>query len=127
MFPARSVAVGLPALLLSLGMWGAAQAGDWNTGVGGNSARDSLPCEIGPDGPEILWEGSLPAIVAQQAAIDGDIVVMARITSFTIPTGTTIVAHDLFTGEMLWDTRRSATHLTGLMRSLARSRPGARR
>ena len=105
MFPARSVAVGLPALLLALGMWGAAQAGDWNTGVGGNSARDSLSCEIGPDGPEILWQGSLPAIVAQQAAIDGDIVVMARITSFTIPTGTTLVAHDLFTGEMLWDTQ----------------------
>lgn len=77
-------------------------ADDWNTGVGGNSARDSLSTEVGPTSPEILWQGSRPAIVAQQAAIEGDLVVMARIESFDIPTGTWIVAHDLFTGEERW-------------------------
>ena len=100
MFPARSIAVGLSALLLSLGMWGAASAGDWNTGVGGNPARDSLSCDVGPTSPDILWQGSLPAIVAQQAAIDGDIVVMARITSFTIPTGRASSSHCRFDSLM---------------------------
>lgn len=80
-------------------------ADDWTTGAGGNSARDCRSDEIGPTAPEILWDGSLPAIVAQQAAIEGDVVVMARITSFTIPTGTTIIAHDLETGATLWDTQ----------------------
>ncbi len=82
-----------------------AVADDWNTGAGGDSSRDCFSTEIGPTDPEILWDGSLPAIVAQQAAIEGDVVVMARITSFTIPTGTTIIAHDLSTGATLWDTQ----------------------
>ena len=83
----------------------AGQTSDWNTGSGGSASRDCLSSEVGPTAPEILWEGSLPAIVSQQAVIEGSFMVLARITSFTIPTGTTIVAHDLHTGEMLWDTQ----------------------
>ncbi|MBU1701365.1 MAG: PQQ-binding-like beta-propeller repeat protein [Candidatus Eisenbacteria bacterium] len=75
---------------------------DWNTGVGGNGARDGYAPVTGPSIPEILWEGSRPAIVSQQAACDGTILVVSRITSFTIPTGAWIVAHDLNSGEELW-------------------------
>lgn len=82
-----------------------AQAGDWTTGPGGNSSRDCLSTQFAPSENILLWQGSLPAIVAQQAVIEGNTVVMARITSFTIPTGTTIVAHDLHTGAQLWDTQ----------------------
>lgn len=84
-------------------------ADDWNAGTGGNPARNGQSSEIGPTEPTILWEGSLPALVAQPAVIEGNVVVMSRITSFTIPTGTTIVAHDLDTGEMLWDTQLPAS------------------
>jgi outer membrane protein assembly factor BamB len=80
-------------------------AGDWNTGVGGNAARNSLSNEFGPTGPHLLWQGSLSAIVSQQAVTEGDVVVMARIASFDIPSGTTIVAHDLTTGAILWATQ----------------------
>jgi outer membrane protein assembly factor BamB len=81
---------------------GLAGAEDWETGVGGNAARNSLSPRLGPVQREILWEGSLPGIVAQQAIIDGSLVVTNRIASFDIPTGTWIVAHDLFTGELKW-------------------------
>ncbi len=77
-------------------------AAGWNTGVGGNSARDGLSSFVGPSEPAALWEGSYSAIVAQQAVIDGDIIVVSRITSFDIPTGTWIVAHDLQNGDILW-------------------------
>jgi outer membrane protein assembly factor BamB len=80
----------------------AAHGADWNSGTGGNPARNSFTTERGPDEPDILWTGSLPAIVAQQAVIEGDLVVMARITSFDLPNGTTIVAHDLHTGAERW-------------------------
>ncbi len=86
------------------------QTSDWNTGPGGSAWRDCLSTEVGPAGPELLWQGSLPAIVSQQAVIEGGVMVVARITSFTIPTGTTIVAHDLHTGEMLWDTQLPFNH-----------------
>jgi outer membrane protein assembly factor BamB len=80
-----------------------AVADDWNTAVGGNSSRDGISREIGPTSPNILWSGSLSGIVAQQAAIGDGIVVVNRIESFTIPTGTWIVAHDLDSGETLWE------------------------
>ncbi len=81
---------------------GAAFADNWQTGVGGNSARHSQSTEIGPAAPDLLWNESLPAIVAQQAIIDGDVVVTNRIMSFALPDGTEIVAHDLDDGELLW-------------------------
>ncbi|MBD3335531.1 MAG: hypothetical protein GF355_08440, partial [Candidatus Eisenbacteria bacterium] len=74
-------------------------AADWNTGVGGNAARDGFQPVTGPATPDILWQGSRPAIVSQQGACDGNLLVLSRIASFTIPTGTWIVAHDLTTGD----------------------------
>ena len=83
----------------------AGQTSDWNTGPGGGASRNCLSAEVGPTAPELLWQGSLPAIVSQQAVIEGNVMVVARIANFNIPDGTTIVAHDLHTGEMLWDTQ----------------------
>lgn len=82
-----------------------AQSGDWTVGSGGNALRNCRSTEVGPDAPDLLWQGGLPAIVSQQAVIEGDVVVMARIANFTIPTGTTIVAQDLHSGALLWDTQ----------------------
>ncbi|MBN2560707.1 MAG: PQQ-binding-like beta-propeller repeat protein [Phycisphaerae bacterium] len=84
---------------------GLARAGDWTTGVGGNSTRNGLSPEVGPTEPDLLWGGSLPAIVAQQGACEGNLLVLSRIGSWAIPTGTWIVAHDLTTGQQLWTTR----------------------
>ncbi len=79
-----------------------AAVGDWHTGVGGRADRNGLSAEIGPVTDAILWEGSRPAIVAQQGVCDGDLLVVSRIQNFTIPTGTWIVAHDLHTGDERW-------------------------
>ena len=92
------------SIAIAIAATGAA-ADDWNAGTGGNPARNGQSTEIGPGEPTILWEGGLPGIVSQPAVIEGDIVVMARIANFNIPTGTTIVAHDLNTGDVLWDTK----------------------
>ncbi len=90
--------VGLLTILLSAD----AVADDWSTGVGKNSARCSRSTEVGPTDPTILWQGSRPAIVSQQGCAAGDLFVAPRIGSFTIPTGTWIVAHDLYTGDERW-------------------------
>ncbi|MHC4416263.1 MAG: outer membrane protein assembly factor BamB family protein [Planctomycetota bacterium] len=105
MVNARTSIASLIALACVLLAGPAAVAGDWKTGVGGNSGRNGLSGEVGPNEAEILWQGSLPAIVAQQAIIDGNLMVTNRIGSFDIPTGTWIVAHDLTTGELLWQER----------------------
>ena len=75
---------------------------DWNTGVGANAARTSLAPNLGPLERELLWQGSSPSLVAQQAVAAGDLLVVNRIRSFTIPTGDSIVAHSLATGRRLW-------------------------
>ncbi|MEQ8764367.1 MAG: PQQ-binding-like beta-propeller repeat protein [Planctomycetota bacterium] len=74
----------------------------WPTGVGGRANRDGRSLSIGPNNPTIRWSGSLSAIVAQQAVIEDDLVVTNRIGSFTIPTGTWIVAHELTNGNIRW-------------------------
>ena len=68
----------------------------------GPPSRGWPDAEIGPDDATALWNGSRSAIVAQQAVIEGDLVVVPRIGTFTIPTGTWIVAHDLNTGDERW-------------------------
>lgn len=93
------------ALLINLGLSTLSLADDWNTGVGGDSTRSSLTREVGPTAPTRLWEGSRSGIVAQQACIGHGLAVMNRIESFTIPTGTWIVAHDLQTGDTVWETQ----------------------
>jgi outer membrane protein assembly factor BamB len=99
--PRKAMVVWAAAAWIALGA-STARGDDWQTGVGGKSARDSRSQEVGPAAPDLLWQGSLSAIVAQQAIIDGGVVVTNRITSFALPAGTWIVAHDLNTGELLW-------------------------
>jgi len=78
-------------------------ADDWTVGVGGKPARHSLSTEYGPMEPDILWQGGLPAVIAQQAVIEGDVVVMPRIQNISdVLHGTLIVAHNLQTGDTLW-------------------------
>ena len=51
------------ALIGAVAVTGWARADNWQTGVGGNAARHGLSEEIGPGAEDILWQGSLPAIV----------------------------------------------------------------
>ena len=101
---ALSRRVGILALVTLLAPAHQIRADNWNTGTGGDAARNGLSAEIGPSEPQILWQGSVSAIVAQQAVTDGNMVVMSRITTFDLPDGTSLVAHDLTTGEILWET-----------------------
>lgn len=75
--------------------------GDWNTGVGGNSARTSLSAAAGPTAPSILWEGGPPALFGEPSVIEGNIVVSTRTEAFGAD-GSWIVAQDLLTGGELW-------------------------
>jgi len=78
-------------------------ADDWNTGPGGKPSRHSLSSEQGPATPTLLWQGGLTSVIAQQAAIDGNVVAMSRIFNLNNTLhGTVIVAHDLTTGDTLW-------------------------
>ncbi len=78
-------------------------ADDWTVGVGGKPAHHSLSDEHGPTAPDILWQGGLSAVIAQQAVIEGNVVVMPRIQNLSdVLHGTLIVAHDLQTGDTLW-------------------------
>ena len=85
-------------------------AADWNTGTGGNSLRNSLTTEFGPEANDVLWEGGLPSQFAQPAVIEGNIAVMSRTFNIADPLhGTLIVAHDLMTGDTLWTTELPVT------------------
>jgi outer membrane protein assembly factor BamB len=76
---------------------------DWQTGPGGKPSRHGLSAEVGPQAADLLWQGSVSAVVAQQAVIDGDIVVMSRMFNINnVLSGTKIVAHNLITGDTLW-------------------------
>lgn len=79
-----------------------AQTTDWTTGPGGNAARDCLSAAVGPNKPVVLWQGSEPAIIPEQVVIEGDVAVVTRTANFDVETGSTIVAHDLNTGDILW-------------------------
>jgi outer membrane protein assembly factor BamB len=101
--PARPAAWSLGlSLLLTLALATADGRADWNTAVGRDPARDGLSPLVGPTDPTIEWQGSRPSIIAQQGATAGNLLVVNRISSFDIPTGTLLVAHDLTTGGELW-------------------------
>ncbi|MDH4070044.1 MAG: PQQ-binding-like beta-propeller repeat protein [Ignavibacteria bacterium] len=77
----------------------------WNVGVGGNSARNGLSDRDGPALPLMVWNEGVTAVISQQAVIEGNTVVMARIQDLNdVLHGTVIVAQDLFTGDTLWTT-----------------------
>lgn len=91
-FLSIAILIGLPCL-----------SQNWNTGSGGNSARDCATEALGPRDEVLLWEGSLNAVVAQQAVIEGNIVAMSRMFDIgDVLQGTDIVAQDLSTGNFLW-------------------------
>lgn len=76
---------------------------DWNVGPGGNPNRDGRSTEIGPAAATILWQGGQPAVIAQQAVIEGNVVVTARIFNLSnTQGGTNLVAQNLTTGAELW-------------------------
>jgi outer membrane protein assembly factor BamB len=75
-------------------------AADWTTSVGGNTARNGRSTESGPAGPDVLWQGARPAIIAQQGVCQGDLLVLPRWESFS--SGGWIVGLTLQTGVELW-------------------------
>jgi outer membrane protein assembly factor BamB len=80
-----------------------AQTNDWNVGAGGNPARNGISTHFGPESDFLLWEGSLGSVIAQQAAIDDNVVLSTRIFNLgDTQGGTLLVAQDLFTGDTLW-------------------------
>lgn len=81
----------------------------WSVAVGGNPGRDGLSTLAGPTAADVLWQGSVSGIVAQQGVSDGDLVVVNRIVSFVIPTGTWIVAHEVDTGAVRWQAQLPAS------------------
>lgn len=82
---------------------GAALADDWGTSVGGNPARTGLSLEFGPIAPTVVWQGSANSAIAQQAVIEGNTVVLCRVSSpKDIQHGAAIIAQELFTGAVVW-------------------------
>jgi outer membrane protein assembly factor BamB len=79
------------------------RAQDWNAGTGGNPQRNGLSTWRGPLAPEILWEGGLPAVVAQPAVTEGGTAAMSRMGNINdVLHGTRIVACELDSGDTLW-------------------------
>jgi outer membrane protein assembly factor BamB len=90
-------------LLLSLLLRNVVHADDWNAGTGGKPSRNGLSSERGPLTPTLLWQGGLPAVIAQPPVIEGDVLAMSRIQNVgDVLHGTLIVAHNLTTGDTLW-------------------------
>ncbi|MHC5211485.1 MAG: outer membrane protein assembly factor BamB family protein [Planctomycetota bacterium] len=86
--------------LLLLATAGQAQ---WQVGVGGVPARNGLSAQNGPGAADLLWQTTQGTTVAQQAVIDGDLVVVNRLFDLGDPLhGTFIEGHDLHTGAKLW-------------------------
>lgn len=103
--------IGSVFALVSVLVAGLAPAGwaQWRVAVGGNEGRDGRAGVVGPSAPTLAWQGSLSGIVAQQGVSDGSLVVVNRIASFAIPTGTWIVAHDVQTGAIQWQVQLPAS------------------
>lgn len=77
---------------------------DWQTGVGGNPARNGLSTARGPGIPMLLWHGGHAALISQQPVIGGNLVVTARAESLADRLhGTRLVGQELTTGEVLWE------------------------
>lgn len=96
------------AMLMTLALIGSAAtaiAQEWNTAYGNSSTRTSRSSVIGPSHPAVAWQGSLSSFIAGAPVIgDGKVFVARMVNTSDIENGTTIVAHDLRTGEILWST-----------------------
>jgi len=75
----------------------------WRVGTGGNPGRNGFSSEIGPVALDTLWSGGLYAVISQQVVIEDSFAVMARIFNLNdVLHGTSIVCHNLYTGDTLW-------------------------
>ncbi len=92
---ARPLLAGACALLV---LAGAAQGGNWPT-IGGNSARNGQSADIGPTGPDLLWEGSVSSWFGGQVFIENDRLVTMRFQGINVAP---IVCCDLATGSQEW-------------------------
>ena len=96
--PALNLAVALAAASLA-----APAAAQWNVGVGGLPSRHSLSAQNGPGAADPLWQHTQGTTVAQQAVIDGDLVVVNRIFNLSDTLhGTRIEGYELSTGVKRW-------------------------
>lgn len=99
----RTICLLLPLFLMASLSAISIAAEEWNVTVGGDPARYGRCSALGPDDATILWQGGAGAVISWQAAIDGDIAVMAR--CFDIQDtlhGTLVYAYDIHTGAELW-------------------------
>ncbi len=81
-----------------------APAQDWRN-PGGNSGRNGLTGHLGPTGPDLLWSGGRPSIIAWAPVTAGDRVFMVRQTGFPPggePNGSPVVCMNLRTGAEHW-------------------------
>ncbi len=93
----------LGLVLLALLSTAPAAGSDWPTAVGRDAGRTGLSPEIGPSGPNILWQGGRSSVIAQQALAVGNILVSNRMFSIAdVQNGTLIVAQNLTTGSEMW-------------------------
>jgi outer membrane protein assembly factor BamB len=95
------------AAVAAVSSWAPCSAGalfdSWNTAVGGNAGRTGFVQALGPAAPAVLWQGSPEAVAAEHAVVHDGVVVTARMASMAdVLQGSTIVAHDLVTGEIRW-------------------------
>lgn len=64
-----------------------------------------MTSERGPATEVLLWKGGTPAVIAQQAVIDGQVLAMSRIRDLgDVLDGTDIVVQDIRTGDIRWIT-----------------------
>jgi outer membrane protein assembly factor BamB len=86
-----------------------AQPQSW-TSVGGNAQSNGLVSVVGPDAPDVLWEGGELSWIPWQPFIEGRRVFLVRQNEFPSnldpliadPTDAPIIALDLDTGAELW-------------------------
>ena len=93
----------LPLVLMLAAAAAVPAAAQWQVGVGGVPSRHSLSAQNGPGMADLLWQGTEGTTVAQQAVIDGDLVVVNRLFNLgdTLH-GTRIEGFDLNSGAKLW-------------------------
>lgn len=91
------------AVMMFIFSWQVSFADNWNVGSGGKPSRNGQSTESGPSAADVLWQGGVSSVIAQQAVTDGNIVFTSRITNINdVLHGTQIVAQDLTTGATLW-------------------------
>lgn len=98
----RSTLMAVSVVLL--GAAARSEAQNWSNS-GGNSGRNGLTSELGPDAATVAWTAPRPSIISWQPVIDGDTVFVVRQTGFPPagePNGSPVFAYDLTTGAQRW-------------------------